>query len=107
MHKLILIFHQTDDMDTFEQRWSEEFVPLAEQLPGLRRVAVSRVRRQLSEGRGVRLIHELFFDDRQALEAGMSSPVGQRAGQTLIDIAAEAVEVLTAEHAEDVPRPPV
>jgi uncharacterized protein (TIGR02118 family) len=106
VHKLILIFHSIDDSDVFERRWSEEFVPLAEQLPGLQRVAISRVQQQLGEGRGARLIHELFFEDRHALEAGMQSPVGERAGRKLIEIAGDSVEVLTAEHAEDIPRPP-
>lgn len=106
MHKLVLLFHEPADLAEFERRWSEEFVPQAERMPGLRRVTVSRVIGGLQEGQpDLHLMHELYFDDRRALERAMASEQGQKAGQTLISIAGESVELLFAEHREDVPRP--
>ncbi len=106
MHKLILLFHRPPDMAEFERRWSEEFVPRAERMPGLRRVTVSRVIGGVQEGQqDLHLMHELYFDDRGALEEAMASEQGQKAGETLISIAGESVDLLFADHREDIPRP--
>jgi uncharacterized protein (TIGR02118 family) len=105
VHKLILIFHRQEDPDHFESRWSHEFVPLAERMPGVRKVAVSRVLGGLSPQSDTVLIHELYFEDRGALETGMASSPGQKAGETLMDIAGDSVEILFSEHREDQPHP--
>lgn len=107
MHKLIILFHQPPDVGEFERRWSEEFVPQAEQMPGLRRVAVSRVLGGLNEPQpDLHLVHELYFDDRVSLEQAMASETGQAAGRTLVSIAGDRVQLIFAEHQEDRPRPP-
>lgn len=106
MHKLILLFRQPADLAEFERRWSEEFVPQAERMPGLRRVTISRVIGGVQEGQpDLHLVHELYFDDRTSLEQAMASEQGQEAGATLISIAGESVELLFADHREDIPRP--
>ena len=106
MHKLIILFYEPPDLDAFERRWSEEFVPRAERMPGLRRVAVSRVLGGLDEkAPDLHLIHELYFDDRETLESAMASEAGQEAGAILVAIAGERAQVLFAEHQEDIPRP--
>lgn len=101
MHKLTLIFHRQDDTELFESRWSHEFVPQAEEMPGIRKVTVSRVLGGTSPDVDIVLLHEFHFDDRDALEAAMDSPEGQVAGRTLIDIAGDQVEILISEHHED------
>jgi uncharacterized protein (TIGR02118 family) len=106
VHKLILLFHTPNDVERFEHRWSHEFVPAAEALPDVRRVAISRIQGSLSPESSVYLIHELCFDDRQSLEQAMASPQGQRAGKLLVSIAGESVDVLFAHHLEDDPHPP-
>lgn len=101
MHKLILIFHQPPDLESFEDRWSNDFVPVVEKMPGIRRVAVSRVMGGLSAHSDILLIHEIFFDDRRALEAGMSSEMGRQAGEALVKLAGERVEVLFGQHLQE------
>ena len=47
-HKLVILFKQPDNPTLFERRWSEEFVPLAEKLPGLHKVGDVTLKRGLT-----------------------------------------------------------
>lgn len=106
MHKLMLLFERPEDSVEFERRWSEEFVPQAERMPGLRRISVSRVTGRVEAGEsGLYLVHEFHFENRAALEQAMASEAGQQAGRILVSLAGEAVQLLFAEHMEDKPRP--
>lgn len=103
MHKLILIFRDVDGAADYLIGWSTRFVPLAERMPGLRRVTVSHVEGGPAGASDIRLIHELYFDDREALTAAMASPEGVAAGQALVDMLgadSNAVQLLFAEHQE-------
>jgi uncharacterized protein (TIGR02118 family) len=104
--KLVILFAQPPDPAAFDRRWSEEFVPLAEALPGLRRVVVSHTRGGPAGAVAVHLIHELHFDDMAALTAAMASPPGVAAGQCLVRLAGGSAQLLFAEHMEDIPHPP-
>ena len=70
VHKLVILFNQPLPAD-FEQRWSEQFVPLAEKLPGLRRVVVSHTQGGPAGPVDVYLLQELHFDSLEALKAAM------------------------------------
>ena len=101
MHKLMVIFHQSGDMTELERQWSETFVAQAEQMPGLRRVAVSRIGGRLIEQTQIHLIHEFFFEDESALRQALASPEGQAAGEALMRFAARDVTLVMAEHLEE------
>lgn len=101
MHKLILVVHRPSDPVAFDRCWSEDFVPLAERMPGLRRVVVARAYGGPSGATEVHLIHEFYFDDEAALRQAMTSPEGQRAGQALMGFAAGQVSLAFAEHLEE------
>ena len=101
MHKLILVFRPPADATTFERRWSEEFVPVAERMPGLRRVSVARAYGGPSGPSEVHRVYEFYFDDEQALRWAMTSPEGQQAGRALMGFAARQVSLTFAEHLEE------
>jgi uncharacterized protein (TIGR02118 family) len=103
VYKLVILFPQPSDPSAFERRWSEEFVPLAERMPGLRRISVSHTHGGPAGPVEVYLLHELHFDNLAALRAAMDSPEGIAAGQCLMRLARHAT-LLFAEHMEDVPR---
>jgi uncharacterized protein (TIGR02118 family) len=105
VHKLVLVFGDIDDIPAFDLAWSQRFVPLVEDMPGLRRITVGRVRGSPSGVASIHLLHELHFDDQPSLEAAMASPIGQVAGRLLMEIAGDHVQLLFAEHLEDIPRP--
>ena len=102
-YKLIILFQQPEDRADFERRWSEEFVPLAERLPGLRRVVVSHTHGGPAGPVDIYLLHELHFNSQAELTAAMASPAGVAAGQCLLGMAAQSVTLLFAEHMEDAP----
>lgn len=104
-YKLIILFNQPPDPPEFERRWSEEFVPLAERLPGLQRVVVSHTHGGPAGPVEIYLLHELHFANRAALTAAMASPEGVAAGQCLVRLAPKLATLLFAEHMEDVAAP--
>jgi uncharacterized protein (TIGR02118 family) len=101
LHKLILVFKPPPDATTFERRWSEEFVPVAEGMPGLRRVSVARAYGGPSGPPEIYLVHEFYFDGEEALRRAMTSPEGQQAGRALMGFAARRVSLIFAEHLEE------
>lgn len=106
MVKLILLFRTPDDVPAFESRWSQDFVPLLDKIPGLRRVAVARTLQTLTGEADLYLAHELYFDDLLAARQALATPEGQAAGRALMSFAAGAVTLCLAHHLEDpLPRP--
>lgn len=104
MHKLIMLFRQPVDPAEFERRWSEEFVPLTERLPGLQRVVVAHTHGGPAGPVEFYLVHELHFLSFAALKAAMSSEAGLAAGQCLVRLAPQQrATLLFAEHMEDTP----
>lgn len=103
-HKLLILFKTPADPDDFQRRWSEEFVPLAEALPGLQRVVVSVAHGGPAGPVDVHLIHELHFDNLEALKNAMASPAGLQAGRCLVELAGKRADLIFAEHMEDLPR---
>jgi uncharacterized protein (TIGR02118 family) len=101
MHKLMLSFAPPSDIGTFEDRWSEEFVPAVEKMPGIRRISVTRVTDVLRAQAEVYLIHEVYFDGRQELRSALNSAEGQRAGEVIANIAGDFVTINLAEHLEE------
>jgi uncharacterized protein (TIGR02118 family) len=100
MHKLVILIHRSPQAETLERRWSDGFVPAAERLPGLRRVVVTRPVGAPASAPRFQLIHELFFDDLDSLQAAMTSPDGQAAGRALMEFASAEAELFFAEHLE-------
>jgi len=101
MYKLIALFTLPADVGEFENRWSHEFVPLAEKMPGLRRAVVSRIEGGPAGPAPYHLIHEFYFDDKEALLAAMTAPEGTAAARCLMAFAPKDVTLLFAEHMEE------
>lgn len=103
-YKLIILFNTPPNPAAFDQAWSEQFVPLAEKLPGLRRITVSHTQGGPAGPVGIYLLHELYFDSLEAVVSAMNSPVGMAAGKCLVDLVGKNATLLFAEHLEDSPR---
>ncbi len=101
MYKLMLLFRQPQDVLEFETRWSNEFVPVVERMPGIRRVSVSRVIGGPAGEVDLHLVHEFYFSDLEALQAAMASPAGQEAGKALMAFAADDTTLCFSEHLEE------
>jgi hypothetical protein len=99
MHKLIILVESTTTPD-FHVFWPR-FLHAAENIPGLRREATSRVSQVLFGDMQCSLIHELYFDSYKILQHGMASESGQEAGRLLQEMTAGRVKLLVADHSED------
>ena len=101
MHKLVILFEPVENPDEFETRWPK-FLKLAEEMPGLRREAFSRVTHFLYGQPTYTQVHELFFDNQAAAEFALESTAGQLAGQLLQQMTNGRINLFIAEHKEDV-----
>jgi uncharacterized protein (TIGR02118 family) len=97
----MVLFRRPDDPAKFEAQWSEEFVPLGEKLPGLRRISVGRVEAGPEGPSDMHLIHEFYFDDAAALSRALTSPEGQAAGRALMAFASDLVTLCYVDHHEE------
>jgi uncharacterized protein (TIGR02118 family) len=100
MYKLTILIEPPHDLQAFEDSWPR-FLHQAERMPGLQREATVRVVDTLFGESQIYKIHELFFENREALQAAMASSPGQAAGQVLQGITAGRMTLLIAEHRED------
>jgi len=99
MNKLIILVESTATPG-FHNFWPR-FLHAAENIPGLRREATSRISKLLYGDTQYALVHELFFDSLVALEAGLASPSGKEAGRILQEMTGGRVQLLIADHSED------
>ena len=85
---------------TFERRYAAEHLPLVAETPGLRRTIVQRVVTALGGETDLILATTMLFDDREALDSGLSSDAMRAAGRNLREIAPGLTTLLVL---EDVP----
>lgn len=99
MNKLVILIESTAD-PSFDQNWPQ-FLHHAEHIPGLRRESTSRVSQVLFGETTCDLIHELYFDSFTAMQEGLASSHGQKAGSLLQRITGGRMTLLFADHNED------
>lgn len=100
MHKLIILIEKTTDPQRLERHWPD-FLRLAERLPGLRRETTSWSESLIFGDYDVTLVHELYFDTLEDLQAALASTLGQAAGRMLQFITEGKMTLLFAQHQED------
>ncbi len=99
MYKLVILVASTSTPG-FHGFWPR-FLHAAEDIPGLRREATSRVSQTLYGDMQCALIHELYFDSLAALNSGLASESGREAGRLLQEMTAGRVMLLIADHSQD------
>lgn len=104
MIKLVALYKKPADIAGFDQHYFDIHVPLANKMPGLRKVEISKVVGAPQGESNFHLIAELYFDNMDALKAAMSSPEGKAAAKDLMGFASEVVSMHFAQ-VEKVPSP--
>jgi uncharacterized protein (TIGR02118 family) len=99
MVKLVILIEPADDWQHFQENWPQ-FLHYAEEMPGLVREATSQIEVTLF-GHSYQMMHELFFDSRNAAEEAMSSPTGRAAGRLLQHITGGNLTLFFADYKED------
>lgn len=100
--RFLALWGQPDDPAAFERHYRDTHIPLALQIPGLRRYTLSR---NVAAGQGqdpYYLIAELDFDDRAYLQAAFQSPEGQATAGDVATLAQHATVMRLIYELEDV-----
>lgn len=101
MVKLIALYKKPADPADFDDKYFNTHIPLADKMPGLKKVEISRVTGAPNGEAEYYLMAELYFDDMEALKAAMSSPEGKASAKNLMGFAKEIVSMMFADVVEE------
>ena len=95
--KLLAMYKQPADIDSFLSHYNEVYLPLVMKVPGLQKAVVNRIDKNLMGGDAPYfMIAELHFADQAAFDAAMASPENRAAGKDVTNFAKGLVTMLTA-----------
>ena len=100
MYKLVILIETPEDIMEFDDAWPS-FLHVVEKMPGLLREATARTDEVLYGSHQIHMIHELFFETREALQTAMTSLQGQASGRLVQKITKGQMTLLVADHRED------
>jgi len=101
MIKLIILLGSPEQFSSEYTEAYNDFLIGLDQLPGLRRKAVSSVFGGMGGRTPYSMIIEAAFDSREALEQALTSPAGVHAGQLLIQFAGRQATALFVDTLEE------
>lgn len=97
MIKLMVLYGPPEDPTAFEEYYLGTHTPLAEKIPGLRKLEFSRTATLDGAASPYHLIAELTFDDAGALQAAFASDEGKAAAADVANFATGGATMLVAE----------
>lgn len=97
MVKLVALYSPPADKEAFDRAYFGTHVPLVKKIPGLQRVEINRITGAPRGEPGFYLIAELYFNDKETMEAGLASPENMEAGKNLMSFAKGLVSFMYAE----------
>lgn len=95
--KMIALYKQPADPKAFEEKYFNEHLPLAQKMPGLQLIEISKVSGAPMGEPAYYLMAELYFENMDAVKAGISSPEGKAAGKNIMSFAGDLVTMMFAE----------
>jgi uncharacterized protein (TIGR02118 family) len=98
--KIIVLFGRPKDPELFDKQYWEDHVPMAKQMPGLRKYTVHKV---VSAPRGEPAYYqvvELEFDNMDSLKKAIESQAGRDSGRHGVKIATGGMNFLYTESKE-------
>lgn len=94
MVKLIALYKHPASVETFEDVYFNQHIPLTKKMPGLRRVEVNRVSGAPRGEPEYYMVTSLYFDDAESMQQSMTSEESRAAARTLRDAGAEVTMLL-------------
>ncbi len=88
-------------LEAFERAYRDEHLPDVQATPGLKGLRAWRVRQALGDETDLCLVAEMDFENRAALDAGLTSDAMRSAGRSLRRIAPGLFTLLVVEDADD------
>jgi uncharacterized protein (TIGR02118 family) len=83
MARFVVMYDTPSDIEAFERHYREVHIPLAKQLPGLRRYTVSHDATPVI-GEPYHLVAMLDWDDRESLRMALDSEAGNKTAEDAI-----------------------
>jgi len=102
MVKLIALYRTPSEPKDFDRHFEAVHLPLLRAYPGLRRLELTRVEGAPLGDARYRVMVELYFDDRPAMDAALASQEGRAVTR---DIMAFAAPLVTVFHGTVTPDP--
>jgi uncharacterized protein (TIGR02118 family) len=101
MARVVVLYGTPKDPGGFEKYYFETHVPIAKQIPGLRKYEVSRGAIGTPAGPARHhLVATLHFDDMNAVQNAFASPQGQATAADVAKFASGGVEMMFFDSAE-------
>ena len=101
MARLVVMYRTPKDAAAFDAYYFATHIPIAKQIPGLRKYEVSRGAVGTPAGPSkFHPIATLHFDDMQAVQAAFASPQGQATAADVAKFATGGVEMVFFDNAE-------
>lgn len=97
MVKLIAIYRQPENKEQFDEHYNNVHAPLAKKMPGLIRLEVNKIYGSPEGESDLYLIAEMYFENKEALNAALASSEGKAAGKDLMTFAGKLVQMHFAE----------
>jgi len=91
MVKLIALYRKPQDIDAFDKHYDTIHTPLVLQMPGLRKLEITRITGAPIGESKFYLQAEMYFDSVDAMNAANASPQGRATAKDLMSFAADTV----------------
>ena len=101
MAKLIAFYKHPENKEAFDEHYFNVHVPITEKIPGLREMKVTKVTGSPMGGEAkYYLICEMYYDNPEALKAGLRSEEGKASGKDVMGFAGNLVSFMIGEENE-------
>jgi uncharacterized protein (TIGR02118 family) len=97
MTKLVALYRKRDDMVEFDKHYESIHTPLVKKYPGLRKLEITRITGAPIGESKYHLMAEMYFENREAMEAALASKEGKAVARDLMGFAADIVTVFMGE----------
>lgn len=96
MVKFVALYKKPADVDEFETHYREIHAPLARKIPGLKKLEVSHMTGSPVGEPKFYMMAELYFEDKDAMFAGMGSDEGKAAAKDVMSFAGDIIHMMFA-----------
>jgi len=97
MVKLVALYRKPADIELFDKHYYNVHLPLANNMPGLRKVEVTRITGAPIGEAPYHLMAEMYYDSVESMNAANASPEGKATARDLMSFAASVVTLFYGE----------
>ena len=97
MIKLIALYRKPADPAEFDKHYDNVHTPLVKKYPGLHKLEITHITGAPIGETKFHLMVEMYFDNKEAMDAALASPEGKAVARDLMSFAADVVTVFYGE----------